>query len=109
MSAPRLICRLFALKVLDLKGTARSNQQKLLDIFLSVTSTNSDLEDTSFLTGLDMDPDNKSAAVASMIKRTDSKPNLSLSNMAAPRTDIPKGFGDFKKLVSFAIHGQMAL
>lgn len=44
------------MQILDLKGTPRQDQQKLLDIFLSVTSTNDDLSDTSFLTSLDMDP-----------------------------------------------------
>jgi hypothetical protein len=95
--------------VLDLKGTTRSNQQKLLDIFLSFTSTKAELEDTSFLTSLDMDPDNKSAAVASVVKRIDSKSNLSTQTLVAARTETPKAFGDFKKLVSFAIHGQLAL
>ncbi|KAG7531596.1 hypothetical protein FFLO_04255 [Filobasidium floriforme] len=96
-------------KVLDLKGTLRSNQQQLLDIFLSVTSSNPDLQDTSFLTTLDMDPENKSAAVASMVTRTDSRSNLS-SQIGGPlRSETPKGFGDFKKLVSFAIHGQLTL
>lgn len=44
------------LQILDLKGTPRSEQQKLIDTYLSVTATKDDLADTSFLTSLDMDP-----------------------------------------------------
>ncbi|KAG8863567.1 Vacuolar protein sorting-associated protein 53 [Tulasnella sp. 330] len=43
-------------KVLDLKGTPRTDQNALLDKFLTMTSTMQDLESTSFLTSLDMDP-----------------------------------------------------
>ncbi|SGY14176.1 BQ5605_C010g06090 [Microbotryum silenes-dioicae] len=43
-------------KVLDLKGVRRAEQNNLLDIFLARTSTATGLDDTSFLTSLDMDP-----------------------------------------------------
>ncbi|KAF8638746.1 hypothetical protein AX17_001987 [Amanita inopinata Kibby_2008] len=43
-------------KILDLKGTAKAAQNSLLDSFLSITSTKTDLESTSFLSSLDMDP-----------------------------------------------------
>ncbi|KAG9000397.1 Vacuolar protein sorting-associated protein 53 [Tulasnella sp. JGI-2019a] len=43
-------------KVLDLKGTPRTEQNALLDKFLTMTSTMADLESASFLTSLDMDP-----------------------------------------------------
>ncbi|SCV69740.1 BQ2448_1134 [Microbotryum intermedium] len=43
-------------KVLDLKGVRRAEQNNLLDIFLARTSTAMGLDDTSFLTSLDMDP-----------------------------------------------------
>lgn len=43
-------------KILDLKGTPKSVQNNLLDSFLSITSTKTDLESTSFLSSLDMDP-----------------------------------------------------
>ncbi|SDA00050.1 BZ3500_MvSof-1268-A1-R1_Chr9g10412 [Microbotryum saponariae] len=43
-------------KVLDLKGVRRAEQNNLLDIFLARTSTAAGLDDTSFLTSLDMDP-----------------------------------------------------
>ncbi|GJJ08442.1 hypothetical protein Clacol_002658 [Clathrus columnatus] len=42
--------------ILDLKGTGRAEQNNLLDIFLTVTSTKPELESTSFLSSLDMDP-----------------------------------------------------
>ncbi|KLT40600.1 hypothetical protein CC85DRAFT_287322 [Cutaneotrichosporon oleaginosum] len=98
-------------KILDLKGTARADQQKLVDIFLSVTGTKDDLADTSFLTGLDMDPGNERAQHApqspaiqnlgtgsvlpSLLSRssTDYSPDGS-------RADTPKAFGDFRRFVS---------
>jgi len=43
-------------KILDLKGTPKGEQSKLLDSFLTVTSTKTELESTSFLSSLDMDP-----------------------------------------------------
>ncbi|KAJ7091114.1 Vps53-like protein [Mycena epipterygia] len=43
-------------KILDLKGTPKAEQNNLLDSFLTITSTNDDLEGTSFLSSLDMDP-----------------------------------------------------
>jgi len=43
-------------KVLDLKGTPKNEQNNLLDSFLTITSTKSELETTSFLSSLDMDP-----------------------------------------------------
>ncbi|OAX41129.1 hypothetical protein K503DRAFT_713205 [Rhizopogon vinicolor AM-OR11-026] len=43
-------------KILDLKGTPKIEQNSLLDSFLTITSTKTDLESTSFLSALDMDP-----------------------------------------------------
>jgi len=43
-------------KILDLKGTPKMEQNSLLDSFLTITSTKTDLESTSFLSSLDMDP-----------------------------------------------------
>jgi len=43
-------------KIIDLKGTPRSEQNDLLDFFVTITSTKPELEQTSFLTELDMDP-----------------------------------------------------
>ncbi|EGG13211.1 GARP complex subunit Vps53 [Melampsora larici-populina 98AG31] len=44
-------------KVLDLKGVKRHEQNNLLDVFLSKTSLQSDLDDTSFISSLDMNPE----------------------------------------------------
>lgn len=43
-------------KVLDLKGTPRADQNTLLDTFVTVTSTKPELDGTSFLSSLDMEP-----------------------------------------------------
>lgn len=90
-------------KILDLKGTPRSSQQKLLDIFLSVTATQDDLQDTSFLTNVDMDPENKGTAN----ERPLLAPGLGIrTGTSTPqRTETPKPFTDFKRLVSFAMRG----
>lgn len=99
-------------QILDLKGTSRAEQKKLVDIFLSVTSSNPDLSDTSFLTHLDMDPgQNQSAAVTTMTSRTSADPKSPIAgtaNVGLPRSETPKAFEDFKKLVSFALHGQLS-
>jgi vacuolar protein sorting-associated protein 53 len=42
--------------VLDLKGTAKNEQNSLLDNFVAITSTMQDLQPTSFLSALDMNP-----------------------------------------------------
>ncbi|GMK57881.1 hypothetical protein CspeluHIS016_0407150 [Cutaneotrichosporon spelunceum] len=96
-------------KILDLKGTARTDQQKLVDIFLSVTGTKDDLADTSFLTGLDMDPGNERAQHAPQSPQNlvpgSVLPSL-LSRSSADyspdgsRADTPKAFGDFRRFVS---------
>ncbi|TFY62573.1 hypothetical protein EVJ58_g3787 [Rhodofomes roseus] len=49
-------------KILDLRGTAKTEENDILDSFLTITSTKSDLESTSFLTSLDMDPGQSSNA-----------------------------------------------
>jgi hypothetical protein len=43
-------------QILDLKGTPLPEQGSLLDSFLTITSTKNELESTSFLSSLDMDP-----------------------------------------------------
>jgi hypothetical protein len=48
-------------QIIDLKGTPRSEQNDLLDFFVTITSTKPELEQTSFLTELDMDPSMTSA------------------------------------------------
>ncbi|AAW40845.2 hypothetical protein CNBA3220 [Cryptococcus deneoformans B-3501A] len=104
-------------KILDLKGTPRTDQQRLLDIFLSVTSTNSELSDTSFLTHIDMDPPTSvdisrtvispvgsSASLFSPTSGVAGLPGLlrSGSTDGAERSETPKAFGEFRRLVNFA-------
>ncbi len=100
-------------QILDLKGTPRHDQQKLLDIFLSVTSVKDDLSDTSFLTSLDMDPAGErmisSPSSAALFSPTTASghtlPSLlsrTASTDGTERSDTPKAFGDFRRLVSFA-------
>ena len=43
-------------KILDLKGTPKNEQNHLLDSFVTITSTKDELQSTSFLSTLDMDP-----------------------------------------------------
>ncbi|KIR67392.1 vacuolar-sorting protein 53 long isoform [Cryptococcus bacillisporus CA1873] len=104
-------------KILDLKGTPRTDQQRLLDIFLSVTSTNSELSDTSFLTHIDMDPPasvdisrtvispvGSSASLFSPTSGVAGLPSLlrSGSTDGTERSETPKAFGEFRRLVNFA-------
>ncbi|KAL7421623.1 Vacuolar protein sorting-associated protein 53 [Cryptotrichosporon argae] len=100
-------------KILDLKGTPRTDQQKLLDIFLSVTSANAELADTSFLTPLDMDPTPErvvtSPSAVNLFSPTTGAGGMLPSLLArtasgdgSDRSETPKAFGDFRRLVSFA-------
>jgi len=95
-------------QILDLKGTPRNDQAKLLDIFLSVTSSNSDLSDTSFLTSIDMDPHQDKSTITPSSSAMFSPGGMSRGNSLAgdegreSATSTPKGFGDFRRLVSFA-------
>ncbi|KAI6131588.1 Vps53-like protein [Pisolithus croceorrhizus] len=43
-------------KILDLKGTPKAEQNSLLDAFVTIASTKTELNSTSFLSSLDMDP-----------------------------------------------------
>lgn len=111
-------------KILDLKGTPRGDQQKLLDIFLSVTSTKDDLQDTSFMTSIDMDPSSNdhghgnkpsgqsststsafpptvgsATGLPSLLSRNNSQ---SQGEGADGGRETPKAFGEFRRLVSFA-------
>ncbi|KAL1748737.1 Vps53-like protein [Schizophyllum fasciatum] len=52
-------------KILDLKGTPKGEQNTLLDQFLTITSTKPELEGSSFLTSLDMDPQASTLALVS--------------------------------------------
>lgn len=86
-------------KILDLKGTLKGEQlQKLLDIFLAVTRTKDDLEDSSFLTKLDMDEKTTSAPGINVGGGLFSSGNTTPTLGKAPeRSDTPKAFGDFRK------------
>lgn len=100
-------------QILDLKGTARGDQQKLVDIFLGVTSAKDDLADTSFLTSLDMDPGSEQRGVlspssgaipvAALFSQTPSPGSNMLPTFGGDsRSETPKSFGDFRRLVQFA-------
>lgn len=62
-------------QILDLKGTPKASQN---DLFVTITSTRSELERTSFLSSLDMDP----APSA----------HLTAANLASPATIRPSMF-----------------
>ncbi|KIJ18544.1 hypothetical protein PAXINDRAFT_71265 [Paxillus involutus ATCC 200175] len=82
-------------KILDLKGTPKTEQNSLLDSFLTVTSTKTDLESTSFLTSLDMDPP---------LSLTIGSP--SVSRVALPLSTTPAGAeGVFGGLTSPPLSG----
>lgn len=87
-------------KILDLKGTLKGEQlQKLLDIFLAVTRTKDDLEDSSFLTKLDMDEKTTTGPTVGggLFSSGNTTPTLGLGSKAPDRTETPKAFGDFRK------------
>ncbi|PWN35464.1 uncharacterized protein FA14DRAFT_164344 [Meira miltonrushii] len=65
-------------KILDLKGIRKSEQNTLMDTFVSRSSQIDSLEDSSFLTTLDMDTTNVPGAIGlgggSMVTGTDTPP-----------------------------------
>lgn len=68
------------MQILDLKGTAKPDQNSLLDSFLTITSTKNELETTSFLSSLDMDPSNSSQA---------GNANLTVTSPTGSRISLP--------------------
>ncbi|OJT15430.1 Vacuolar protein sorting-associated protein 53 -like protein [Trametes pubescens] len=111
-------------KILDLKGTPKAEQNDLLDTFLTVTSTKTELDSTSFLSSLDMDP----GQVATLTSPGSSRVSLlpggvggeSLMSALSPPpmggtsssgADTPpkqdqgrrEVFSDFKRFVSFGL------
>jgi len=108
-------------KILDLKGTTKAEQNDLLDSFLTITSTKTDLDSTSFLSSLDMDP----GLVATLTSPASSRVSLLaspgeglLAALASPPLSGPptgadtppkadqtkrEVFSDFKRFVSFAV------
>ncbi|KAI0075132.1 hypothetical protein K474DRAFT_1691959 [Panus rudis PR-1116 ss-1] len=107
-------------KILDLKGTPPTQQNDLMDTFLTVTSTKTELESTSFLSSLDMDPDQATIPVASTINRAGagegifaalSSPPLSTPTTGSEtpsRPDHASKFTDFRRFVSFAVRRDSA-
>lgn len=112
-------------KILDLKGTPKAVQNNLLDSFLTITSTKTDLESTSFLSSLDMDPPAAGYVGGSLISPAGSRISLPLAGesiFASLATPTPSGpstgstigegrpgdqkrevFSDFRRFVSFGL------
>lgn len=117
-------------QILDLKGTPKAEQNNLLDSFLTITSTNDDLEGTSFLSSLDMDPAGPAQLTANLSSPGGSRVSLPLSgvgtsgdngifgNLTSPGTSGPSTgtsvvdgrpgdqrqvFSDFRRFVSFGL------
>ena len=110
-------------KILDLKGTPKAAQNDLLDAFLTITSTKPELESTSFLSSLDMDPGlvanmtspgssrvsliPGSAAGESILAALSSPPLATTpsANSDSNRSDQTRRevFSDFKRFVSFGL------
>ncbi|KAF9479029.1 hypothetical protein BDN70DRAFT_921489 [Pholiota conissans] len=125
-------------KILDLKGTPKTVQNNLLDSFLTITSTKTDLESTSFLSSLDMDPPAAGHAGGSLISPGASRVSLPLGGAAdgifsgltgpgasGPTTGSDSGggvgvaagraeshkrevFSDFRRFVSFGLRKDSA-
>ncbi|EPQ57099.1 hypothetical protein GLOTRDRAFT_137518 [Gloeophyllum trabeum ATCC 11539] len=119
-------------KILDLKGTPKTEQNSLLDTFVTTTSTKRDLESTSFLSSLDMDPP-AASQTASLMSPSGSRINLpsllvgkdGLSGLGSPPLPSPvpsiesqpkpEGtpqkrdvFMDVRRLVSFGLRRDTA-
>jgi hypothetical protein len=117
-------------QIIDLKGTPRAEQNDLLDFFVTITSTKPELEQTSFLTELDMDPPTTSAlafaspngsrialpgtgAGEALLATLGSPP---LSNTPSGADTPPRGdanatkqvFSDIRRLMSFAVRRDTA-
>ncbi|KAF8625638.1 hypothetical protein AX15_005277 [Amanita polypyramis BW_CC] len=105
-------------KILDLKGTPKAAQNSLLDTFLTITSTKTDLESTSFLSSLDMDPSVQLGA--SLVSPGASRVSLPLVVGTSNSTEGVSGgveggmggrpseqrrevFSDFKRFVGFGL------
>ncbi|KAH9935765.1 Vps53-like protein [Fomitopsis serialis] len=106
--------------ILDLRGTTKTEQNDLLDSFLTITSTKSDLESTSFLTSLDMDPgqsSNLNNPANNRVGLTGAGEGIFAALASPPGAGTPTGtetppkdgatkrevFQDFKRFVSFGL------
>jgi len=85
-------------KILDLKGTLKTDQNALLDSFLTITSTKSELATSSFLSTLDMDPSSNQVATT-----TSTFPNL------VGQAQIAGGDGIFSALTSPPLTPQIGI
>ncbi|KAI9456566.1 Vps53-like protein [Lactarius psammicola] len=118
-------------KIIDLKGTPRAEQNDLLDFFVTITSTKPELEQTSFLTTMDMDPPTSSTlglltspngsrvalpgtgAGEALLATLGSPP---ISNTPSGADTPPRGdahatkqvFSDIRRLMSFAVRRDTA-
>ncbi|KAJ8494966.1 hypothetical protein ONZ51_g1987 [Trametes cubensis] len=112
-------------KILDLKGTPKAEQNDLLDSFLTITSTKSELESTSFLSSLDMDPGqittltSPGSSRASLLPGASTGESILAALSSPPLTGAPSSgsdtpprqdqsnrrevFSDFKRFVSFGL------
>ncbi|KAG6827236.1 hypothetical protein H0H92_012692 [Tricholoma furcatifolium] len=115
-------------KILDLKGTPKAQQNALLDDFLTITSTKTDLESTSFLSSLDMEPPGPGQLGGSLVSPGGSRVSLPLAmngesvfaTMTSPASTGPIGapnggsdtlrggerrevFSDLRRFVSFGL------
>jgi len=118
-------------KILDLKGTPKPIQNNLLDSFLTITSTKTDLEATSFLSSLDMDPPATGHAGGSLVSPGASRISLPIgsaaegifSGITGPGPSGPttgssatstsdnqkrEVFSDFRRFVSFGLRKDTA-
>lgn len=102
---------IFLIQILDLKGTPKATQNDLLDSFLTITSTRSELDSTSFLTSLDMDPSSTASLTAhGLASPGGSRASLPLTGDnredgggAKPGEGKREVFSDFKRFVSFGL------
>ncbi|OSD06968.1 hypothetical protein PYCCODRAFT_1431153 [Trametes coccinea BRFM310] len=113
-------------KILDLKGTPKAEQNDLLDSFLTITSTKTELESTSFLSSLDMDPGQVTTLISpgsskvSLIPGSSAGESILAALSSPPLTGAPSSgsdtppkqdqagtrqavFSDFKRFVSFGL------
>ena len=128
LGTPCLCLRLS--QIIDLKGTPHAEQNDLLDFFVTITSTKPELEQTSFLTTLDMDPPTSSSlgltspngsrvalpgtgAGEALLAALGSPP---LSSTPSGSDTPPRGdahatkqvFSDIRRLMSFAVRRDTA-
>ncbi|KAJ3873143.1 Vps53-like protein [Lentinula edodes] len=105
-------------KILDLKGTPKGEQNHLLDSFVTITSTKDELQGTSFLSSLDMDPPSVTQLGGTLTSPTIVSATESIfSGLVSPpisgpptgSTEVSRNdqrrevFSDFKRFVSFGL------